>query len=439
MSSEPGPSQAGKGHRNSGAGRNKPRPSLGPDTKAVKAEFGETYDPAKSFNLVVCGATNPTRDGFIFGDFFGLCMAFKQKNVAGEFWSCFPLEEHFEELGKRDPPITDLKYGKFGPARDQALWTYTKFDFEHRERWWTQIGPKSLKDDLLRWIMEKAYQARSGDVVNIVLECHGAMGGAIRLGDHRLWPVDFIVALRAFRDEVHVNIITGACYGGMFVNAMRAEGQFYRYVQAAESTDSLAYGQSRSVSRRTRNSRFSQAFCMSLAKMDFPGLSSSTSVGTNYRVLDHENFVKEQIIRNITPNYTATLPLSYFGDPANLQNIMRTMFFRDSVDILYNPAATHRRRRIEWPDMNLNFRQLIQAHKPPTRPAGDTMGKVKGMLDDEFSKCDNEQGFPDDIGATDYYFHTKHNDDFTPVLKLMYWRGRIQSTIFDVFVQLCMR
>ncbi|KAI4120964.1 MAG: hypothetical protein LQ338_006642 [Usnochroma carphineum] len=78
-------------------------------------------------------------------------------------------------------------------------------------------------------------------------------------------------------------------------------------------------------------------------------------------------------------------------------------------------------------------------HGPPVRPPPHTVVKVKSMLDAEFAKCDIRGGPPGDDGATTYYFFKNHNDDFGPLLKLLYWRGRQQSAIYDVYEQLCMR
>ncbi|KAL9098560.1 MAG: hypothetical protein Q9163_005805 [Psora crenata] len=428
-----GASSSSVQRQNSGRDKNKPRISLGPDTKALGLQR------PKSFNLVVCGAKNARSDGFIFGDFLGFSMAMQQKNVGGDFWSCFPLEEHFEVLGQLQPPVTDIKFGKFGPNRDQALHTYSKFDFNHRTAWWKQVGRRTLKDDTLAWIVSKTALAKSGDVVNIILESHGRSGGGVVLGEYVLWPQELINATRGFNEEVQVNIITGACYGGTFMDVVRAEGQYYRYVQVAESQGDVAYSATRSISNRIRNSRFSQAFCMSLARLDVHGLQGEPSTASQIRVVDHELFVKEQMLRNITPNGTATEPPSYHGDPVSLQTIMTTMIFRDSVDVLYNPAVTHRRRRIEWPTHNVNLRQLIAQHSAPTIPSSNIIARTTAMLDDEFKRCDIQAPIPADEGAISYYHFQRHNNDFGPLLKLLYWRGRQQSAVYDLYEQLCMR
>lgn len=276
----PGPSNPGQRDRsNSARDKSKPRISLGPDTTALPS----IPEPPKSYNLVVCGATSAENDGFIFGDFLGYCEALRQKNVAGDFWPCFPLHNHFEWLAKLKTPITDIKFGKFGPDRDQALFAYTKFQFEHRESWWEQIGQRVLKDQVLQWIMDKAAVAESGDVVNMIFCSHGSSGGGLSLGKYTLRPAAILDALGVFKEEVQVNLITNACYGSTFVGAMEARGQYYRYIQAAEGAQGLSYASSRSVSNRHRNMRFAQAVVMALARLDIPGI---TGGGPQTRILD---------------------------------------------------------------------------------------------------------------------------------------------------------
>ena len=67
------------------------------------------------------------RDGFIFSDFLAFSMALKQKGIGGDFWSCFPLDEHFDYLGSLNPPIMDIKFGKFGPIATRRSMSIANF------------------------------------------------------------------------------------------------------------------------------------------------------------------------------------------------------------------------------------------------------------------------------------------------------------------------
>ena len=135
---------------------------------------------------------------------------------------------------------------------------------------------------------------------------------------------------------------------------------------------------------------------------------------SRYNLANHELFVKEQMIRNITPNGHITEPASYHGHPVSLQTIMETIIFRDSVDVLYNPAVTHRRRRIEWPTQNIELRRLITQASAPTLPPSNIIQKATALLDDEMSLCDVECGSPADDPAMTYYFFTKIRETLAP-------------------------
>ena len=186
-----------------------------------------------------------------------------------------------------------------------------------------------LKNDILAWIAEKATLAQSGDVVNIIIESHGNKVGGIVLGEYKLYPQELAKGLRDFKDEVQVNVVTGVCYGSIFVDYMRAEGQYYRYVQAAEDSGTIAYGMSRSVSGRVRNSRFSQTVCVSLAQLYLQEVHGNQRMSVG----QYELSVRDQMMRNVTPNQRLTNPLSYHGAPTSLLSIVNSLIFRDAIDV----------------------------------------------------------------------------------------------------------
>ena len=100
--------------------------------------------------------------------------------------------------------------------------------------------------------------------------------------------------------------------------------------------------------------------------------------------------VKDRMMRNVTPNtpsHQLTRPASYHGAPTSLLSVVNTLIFRDAIDVLYDPAVTHRRRRIEWPSLDINLRQMIV--NPSTRATLSqiTVNKTKALPDEEFAKC----------------------------------------------------
>lgn len=46
---------------------------------------------------------------------------------------------------------------------------------------------------------------------------------------------------------------------------------------------------------------------------------------------------------------------------------------------------------------------------------------------------------PADDAAVTYYHFTHHANDFSPLLKLLYWRGRQQSAVYALYQHLCSR
>jgi len=421
----------GLGRTNSGRDKNKPRLSLGPDN----LDASPSPRIPKAFYLVVCGATSSRLDGFLFGDFFGWCMALKEKNVGGDFYSCFPLEEHFDWLDKKKPPVEDIKFGKIGPNRSEHMFVYTRKQFERRESWWTQKEPTRLKMEVLTWIRERKNLAESGDVVNILFACHGsATGGAMRIGDSLLWPGELKSHLRSTKDEVQVNMITTACYSGHLVNAIKADNQDFRYVQSAAASDEMGWSLDRSVSNRLRSSRFTQAFCLSLAKFTLPGFQGQ------YQVIEHENAVKQETIRNITPAANVSNPQSYHGAPVHLGTSMASLIFRNCIDVVYDPAATARRKRIEWPTSNTALLNLVQNHAGrQIKPSTPVINRAASVLDYEFSFCNTNQNYRGDEGLISYRFFEGDDVYLGPLLDILYWRARQQSAIWDVFCQLVAR
>ena len=128
----------------------------------------------QSYNLVICSATN-YKEGYLFSDFMGYCMALREHWVCGDFFffffSCFPIKRHFVFLRNEfSPPIDVIKFGKLGPNGDKALYTYSRHTYLNREYWWTQVAPHELLGKVLGWIADKQKDAEPQDVVNIILE-----------------------------------------------------------------------------------------------------------------------------------------------------------------------------------------------------------------------------------------------------------------------------
>ncbi|PGH05607.1 hypothetical protein AJ79_06774 [Helicocarpus griseus UAMH5409] len=425
-----------RGLRPSGSGRDprkarEQRRSLGGGLTPASVSAS---DPPKCYNLVVCGATNEN-DGFIFSDFMGYCMALNEYGVGGDFYSCFPLEKHFFLLSKKTPVVDTIKFGKFG-VNEKCLYSFSRRQFVMSEYWWKQIGPSEILDTVKSWIADKQRLAKKGVVVNIILEGHGDGNGRLRIGDGHIHSFEFRDLLAGFSEGVHITAVNGACYSGKFADIIKESGQTDRYVMAAAPADGTALSATRSVSNRTRNSRFSQAFVLSLAKLNLPGTPRRK---VTWRLKDHEAFMIEQLSRNITPGGKVVQPQFRAAQPITGMTAVEEMVFRDKIDVLYDPSVSSRRRRIEWSTIDPNIRAFIEtnADAASTTVPSTIPPSAQLVVDFELAKCDTNSGYPPDLLVFDEFYGRKPNYRF--VLRNLYWRARRQSTVWDMFELLVTR
>lgn len=391
----------------------------------------------QSYNLVVCSSMNH-EDGYMFSDFMGYCMALREHGIGGDFFSCFPIERHFVHLrNDSSPPIDAIKFGKLGPNGDKALYTYSRQTYLNRQYWWTQVAPHELLVRVLGWIEDKQRKAEPGDVVNIILEGRGNGNGEYCIGDREIHPHVFRDLLSGFKDGVQANAISGACYSGQFIDAIRMSGQSQRYSAVAAGPHEQANSATRSISNRVRNSRFSQAVVQSLAKVNLPGVPRRRVI---WRVQDHENFMKNQLLRNLTPNGTVVEPRFYSSEPVDGMTAVEELTFREKKDVVYDPRVSARRRRIEWPTIDEEVRRhLIMEEEEfnPSPPAEYVPESAKAVIDSEYAKCNVREGFKPDLSIYEQVFIVR--PQFKRVLENLYWRGRRQSAVWDVFELLVQR
>ena len=232
--------------------------------------------------------------------------------------------------------------------------------------------------------------------------------------------------LAGFKDGVSVNAISGACYSGLFVDAIRETAQRDRYISAASPRNQTALSITRSVSNRIRNSRFSQAFVQSLAQMALPG---QTRRNLKWDLADHETWMKEQLTRNITPNGTPTEPQSFISEPIDPLVALEDLIFRDKIDICYDPRVSARRRRIEWPV--LDDTTLTSLHSSIAADQGIVKEETKTLIGSEVKKCDAKTDWRPDLIIFDEIY--LKNPNWQLILRNLYWRGRRQSAVWDTF------
>ena len=404
---------------------------LGPPSRP----FARASRPSgTSHYLVVCRATNHLRDGFIFRDFLGYCTFLKSNGVEGAFLSCFPIEQHFVYL-KNQFNIDDIKSGQLG-SNQNYLASYAWHQWVTRStNFFEQVGPSVLKSDVVRWITDRTKRTTAGDVVNMIFECH-SRPGAMVLGEQYLTSSELTNLVREFPPRVQVNMVSGVCSSGCFVNAIRADGQSHRYFSSATSDNRIAWSQTRSASNRIRNSRYSQAVVMSLARIAFPGVSETTPPTT---LGDHENFIKETLKRNITPGSVVDPVMSHHSPPLTLETVVEEMIFRDKIDVLYNRRVTSRRKRHEWPTFDEGLlRKLARMESAEPTVTEEVAREARALINYEISKCQIDPCAPEDLGIIEQYCFGK-NRRVDVALKILYRRAREQSAVWDIFETLHLR
>lgn len=110
-------------------------------------------------------------------------------------------------------------------------------------------------------------------------------------------------------------------------------------------------------------------------------------------------------------------------------------------DVLSEPHGGPRRCRIEWPYLSPNFLETIQITQLKVAdPNPSVQAEAIHILDSEATKCDPDSGAPGEGGIFDNWHHPrfpKHDNlRIAKVLTALYWRGRVQSTLLDIFVML---
>lgn len=110
------------------------------------------------------------------------------------------------------------------------------------------------------------------------------------------------------------------------------------------------------------------------------------------------------------------------------------------IDIVYDPAVTHRRRRLEWPRCNEAVFQTLQQHTDHSLPA-PFKDFITRVINDEFSKCGGEleQRTEDHACIDELVSIPRRNNrpqDQGALLHALYYRSRQQSAIWDIYCAL---
>ena len=363
--------------------------------------------------LVICGATSPS-ESWLFGTFLGICRALKLLDMEGDFWSCFPIHEHFNTHDS-------IKFGTRGttgqtPEEEQEfIEIYTKADFDRGERFWEQIAWDRVSDDVLSYVESQAKKLAAGDVFSTILIGHGTEEGT-RIGDKILRSEDLAKALDGFIPGVKVNVVVQSCDAGVFMDKISVKEQRRRFVHTSSSSIQT------SPSGRFRNSVFSGAFLRSL------GFAMSS--GTTAWTLDGRiNFLKPGAMTNSQRSTFDSALITKFMD----------VLFTDFVDRGFSQTTTA---------TNV-ARRIITPSAPMTDPSRPTPNIPYHHLQDaaecitaEIDLADDEGGEQDAaliqaLSVAKYFFFEKktmsvevYRQHLAAIVKALAWRFRIQEYFY---------
>ncbi|RMJ28581.1 hypothetical protein PHISP_00541 [Aspergillus sp. HF37] len=370
-------------------------------------------------NLVVCGATDPTRpaDAAIFSDFLGFSMLLRdiRPDITGTFLSCFPLDEHFAVLAKRSPPISDIKFGTSG-TNGEALYTYS--ETKHRSRsglWYTECTPSNLAAKVVSWFHDKAPAVR-GDVVNIFLCCHGHREGHLVLGNRSMGTFEFRDILRLFGFGIEANAVVSHCYLGQLSETIESDSfqPRERFIAAACGSSERHYTDRRSISGRFRNMTFSQPIAQFLQT---PSQS----------VRDFNEYLT-RFMQNAQNPSTYTYHLT--PEKAEATTQISQLLMRDYVDLKYLATSTQRKK--VWPTLDLVTRRKMK------NVSLACQNRVTSTVDDAVtaSLC-LEQDPPwhiEDSAVMGRTFEAPETEkDYEWALKSLYFRARRQMNVLLAF------
>lgn len=149
---------------------------------------------------------------------------------------------------------------------------YTRWDFEHQTRWWTQLrqheAPNAVTK-VMEWVARCTRTTGPGDVVSIILMGHGEPSG-ICLGGSLLTPESLANACSLLHPNVQVNIVVICCYSGSFLQAFQSSGRGKAYVHTSATENEKSYSERRSIFGRFRNSAFGSSFVRTFGLMQDP-------------------------------------------------------------------------------------------------------------------------------------------------------------------------
>ena len=128
--------------------------------------------------------------------------------------------------------------------------------------------------------------------------------------------------------------------------------------------------------------------------------------------------------------------------PLHGPSTVEDIIFKYILDVVYDPAITSRRRRLEWPALDSTLEDIYSGlvdsaeasvQESEADPKAITTA-TRDLLDEETSKCNTRNSAAGDEDVFDLIYYNK--PEYFEMLQNLYWRARRQSTIWDCFTQL---
>ncbi|KAK0511307.1 hypothetical protein JMJ35_005880 [Cladonia borealis] len=377
--------------------------------------------PVSKF-LVVCGATNAASDSWHFSNFLGFYRALRILGVeGGDFWSCFPIREYFDEGHHHD----SIKFGRRGrdgqnslKEQEAMIEIFNRAQFYSGERFfWDQISGDrvdQLADEVLRYMEIQDKKLVAGDIFNIILIGHGTEEGT-SIGGKILQAKDLAEVLDTFRPGVRVNVVVQSCDSGIFMDKISAKKERQRFIHTFISCEDLSWAAQISPSGRFPHSVFSGAFLRSL------GLVGSAET-TDWTLEEHINFLKLNT-----------------SDIALIVRFLDVLF-TDFVDQSFSqtPTATNLARRIITPSTTVTRPGLPQ-HNIPWQHVQNAVECIAAELDLAGDLGgEKDAALIQAAASSKYLFENKkiskerYQQRQAELLSALGWRFRIQECFYLV-------
>ena len=381
----------------------------------------QQQQPVSKF-LVVVGAIDASSDIWHFGNFLGFCRALRILGVEnGDFWSCFPLQEYFED-GHHD----SVKFGRRGKDGQNSLVgqenmeVFTQAEFNDEEkRFWEQISGDrvdELADDVLRYTEFQGKKLVAGDIFNIILIGHGTEEGT-SIGDKILQAKDLAKVLDTFRPGVRVNVVVQSCDSDIFMDKISVKKERKRFIHTFIMCDDWSWAALISPSGRFPHFVFSGGFLRNL------GLVGSAE-RTDWTLEEHINFLElntsdiRLIARFLDVLFTDFIDRSFSQTPT-ATNLARRIITPSPSTTLTRPGLPQ--PNIPWQHMQ-NAVECINAE---LELAGDSGGEKDAALIQ--AATSSNYRFENHEMSKERY-HQRQAE----ILSALRWRFRIQEYFYLV-------